>query len=360
MNLFVLSELPSIENHVGWIANYDLEEILLNTCDATFIYPEANNKIRFFKKLRHRLFKSWFKVKDLPTLGEGPNVLLLVGMTYSSLLMLPALEPLLNKFDVRLAYLFDIYEPRSLPKYSIPGLDYLFLPVSEIADEVSKIFPIETVFLPHAFNALKYGANHPHRCIDIIGYGRGNQDLDRCLQDHFNKAQNPRFYFHSTFARPELTSFKEHRTLLSNLLAKSQISLCFEPSTVERFKGYSPILTRWFEGWAAGCTIVGKKPFGQGVAELMDWPNSTIELPDASSEWIPFFEDLLANKEMLLANTQQNYRECLLRHDWRYRLKVMFETAGLPIPEKLELEIGQLQQKAELGIPSQEYQQIHI
>ena len=84
----------------------------------------------------------------------------------------------------------------------------------------------------------------------------------------------------------------------------------------------------------------------------MDWPNSTIELPDASSEWIPFFEDLLANKEMLLANTQRNYRECLLRHDWRYRLKVMFETAGLPIPEKLELEIGQLQQKAELGIPS--------
>jgi hypothetical protein len=52
---------------------------------------------------------------------------------------------------------------------------------------------------------------------------------------------------------------------------------------------------------------------------------------------------------MLLANTQRNYRECLLRHDWRYRLKVMFETAGLPIPEKLELEIGQLQQKAELA-----------
>jgi hypothetical protein len=349
MNLFVLSELPSIKNHVGWIANSDLEEILLNTCDATFIYPEANDKIRVFKNFRHRLFKSWFKIKDLPTLGKGPNVLLLVGMAYSSLLMLPSLGSLLDKFDKCLVYLFDIYEPRYLPKYSIPSIDYLFLPVAEIADEVGKIFPVNTVFLPHAFNALKYASNNLHRCIDVISYGRGNPDLDKCLQENFNQIDNQRFYFHSTFAQAEVTSFKEHRTLLANLLAKSQISLCFEPSTVERFRGYSPVLTRWFEGWAAGCTIVGKKPFGKGVAELIDWENSTIEIPDSPSDWLPFLEDLLDNKEMLLANTKRNYRESLLRHDWRYRLKAMFQTAGLPIPEKLDDEIEQLKQKAERG-----------
>jgi hypothetical protein len=101
------------------------------------------------------------------------------------------------------------------------------------------------------------------------------------------------------------------------------------------------------EGWAAGCTIVGRKPFGKNVAELINWEKSTIEIPENSAEWIPFFEELLEDKEMLLANSQRNYRECLLRHDWRYRIRDMFQTVDLPIPEKLEEEIVQLKRKAE-------------
>jgi hypothetical protein len=126
MNLFVLSELQFVKNHVGWLASYDLEQVIANTCNATFIYPESNDKIRFFKRYRHRIFKSWFKAKDLPTLGEGPNILLVVGINYYSLQMMPSLGSLVKKFDLRLAYLFDIYEPRYLDKQLVPEFDYLF------------------------------------------------------------------------------------------------------------------------------------------------------------------------------------------------------------------------------------------
>jgi hypothetical protein len=350
MNLFVLSELGFTENHVGWLASYDLEEVLAQTCNATFIYPEPNYKIWCFQRYRHRIFKSWFKTKDLPTLGKGPNVLLVIGMDCGSLLMMPSLGSLLKKFDVRLAYLFDLYEPQYLERSVIPDLDYLFIPIAEIVDEVKEKFQITTQFLPHAYNVLNYGSNSQHRCIDVMSYGRRNPELHKCLQENFNQPASHRTYCHSTFTAPEVTSYKEHRMLLAKLLSKSKINLCFEPSQVPRFKGYSPLLTRWFEGWAAGCTIVGKRPFGKNVADLLDWPNSTIELPDNPSEWLPFFDELLSNNEMLLANSERNYRECLLRHDWRYRIRDMFQTVGLPIPAKLNDEIVQLKQKAQIGL----------
>ncbi|HEY9739758.1 MAG TPA: glycosyltransferase [Coleofasciculaceae cyanobacterium] len=352
MNLFVLSELQFTENHVGWLASYDLEEVLAETCNATFIYPEPNDKIRLLKRYRHRIFKSWYKANELPTLGEAPNVLLLIGMTCESLLMMLSLGSLIENFDVRLAYLFDIYEPQYLDRDVIPYLDYLFLPIAEIADEVNEKLRMTTTFLPHAFNVLKFGSNQRHRCIDVMSYGRGNVELHKCLQEKFNQVENNHTYFHSTFTLPQVNSYKEHRMLLSKLLSKSKINLCFEPSKEERFQGHSPLLTRWFEGWAAGCTIVGKRPFGKKVADLLDWQNSTIEIPDTPSEWLPFFEDLLSDNERLLANSERNYRECLLRHDWRYRVRDMFQTVGLPIPEKLNEEIGQLKQKAQLGLIS--------
>ncbi len=346
MNLFVLSELQSVENHVGWLASYDLEEVLADTCNATFIYPESNDKIRFLKRYRHRIFKSWFKVKDLPTLGEPPNILLVTGISYKSLLMMPALGDLLKKFDIRIAYLFDIFEPRHLDRQVISDLDYLFVPVAEIADQVNDMFPVKAAFLPHGINALKFGSNSPNRWIDVIGYGRCNPKLHEYLQVHFNQPGTEQTYFHSTFSGAQVNSYREHKMLLAKLLGKSKISLCFESSKEERFKGYSPLLTRWLEGFAAGCTIVGKKPFGKGVADLINWQNSTIDIPDSPSEWIPFFEELLGDNEMLLANSQRNYHECLLRHDWRYRLRQMFQTVDLPIPAKLDEEIAQLKQKA--------------
>jgi hypothetical protein len=350
MNLFVLSELKSVENHVGWLSLYELEELLADTCNATFIYPVLNDKIRFFKRYRHRLFKSWYKTKDLLTHGDGPNILLVLGLTSHSLLMLTSLGPLLKKFDLRLAYLLDVYEPYHLDRKVILSLDYLFIPVAEVATKIKEIYPVDTTFLPQAVNALKYGSNLSFRCIDIIGYGRSNLQVHECLKRHFNQPETEYFYFHSTFSKPQIDSYKEHRIVLSKLLGKSQISLCFEPSQEERFKGYSPLLPRWFEGFAAGCTIVGRRPFGKNVADLINWQNSTIDIPDSKTEWIPFFEALLGDHEMLRANSQRNYRECLLRHDWRYRLRDMFQTVDLPIPEKLDEEIVQLKRKAELGL----------
>jgi hypothetical protein len=371
MNLFVLSELMPDQRHVGWTVSHTLEAAISSCCNATFIYPTparesglfneynykfASEKVAFVQRCKNRLFKSWFEISDLPSLGKGPNVLLVVGLNPHFLLSMYALGPLLNQFDLRIGYLLDGFGLEQFDRLLVNDLDHLFVLGSEMADDVNTHLSLSASFLPLATDALRLGSNSHFRFIDVIGYGRMNVDVHHCLQTYYNQTESTRIYHHSTFSEPEVENLGEHILLLTKLLANSKLSLCFEPSYIPRFQGYSPILYRWFEGWSCGCTIVGKKPFGKGVAELMDWENSTFELPDNPSAWIPFLEELLQDDEMLRENTQRNYRECLLRHDWRYRLRDLFQTLDLPQPDGLKAEISQLAQKAggeELGVFNQ-------
>lgn len=351
MNLFVLSELHPANNHVGWSINYSLEETLASACNATFIYPQGHSRVSIVNRCKYRIFKSWFEIKDLPTLGKEPNILLIIGLSPYFMLSMHGLGSLLKQFDLRLGYILDGFDPRHLDREVISHLDHLFVISAEVADEINDRRILSTTFLPLATSIYHSGSSNlssafQPRWIDIINYGRSDAELHQCLQTHFDQPDNHRVYFHSTFSRPEVNNQREHIALLRKLLRCSKISLCFEASKIGRFRGYSPILYRWFEAWAAGCTIVGKRPFGKGVAELMDWENSAIEIPDAPSDWIPFFEALLSDNETLIANTQRNYREALLRHDWRYRLKDMFTLLNLPTPTTLDDQISQLKEKA--------------
>lgn len=346
MHLFVLSEFSPREDRVGWAVTYTFEMVLASVCETTFLHP-LNSKIGFLKRYRHRVFKSWFELQNLPTLGSGPNVLLIIGMTPSFLLSIHTLAPLLKQFDLRVAYLLDGFKPIYIDRSIAANLDHLFVICAETAAEVSNMRPITTTFLPLATDALKLGSNARRRPIDVINYGRTNTEVHKCLQSHYLQTYSDRFYIHSTFKEAAVHDLGEHVTLLAKLLSQTRISLCFEASHIERFRGHSPVLFRWFESWAGGCNIVGKRPFGKGVAPLMDWENSAIELPDEASEWIPFFEALLDNDQFLTANSQRNSLECLLRHDWRYRLKDMFNVLALPLPEKLSTELSALQQKIE-------------
>ena len=349
INIYVLSELHPTNTHVGWMVSYGLEKVLLETCGATSIYPVQIKQKHIFHRYQSRLLKSWFTIKEPPVLRDGINVLLVVGLDPHFMLSMLALGPLLKQFDLRIGYLLDGFDPKYLDRASFSHLDHLFVISAELADEINESLPIPASFLPLAADLLHYGRRSDHqfvRGIDIVNYGRTRADLHQVLQRHYNQGDSQRIYFHTTFSGTDVFNPQEHMMLMSKLLSRSKINICFEPSYIPRFRGYSPILLRWFEGWSCGCAIVGKRPFGKGVASLLDWENSTLELPDNPADWIPFFEELLDNEELLLDISQRNYREALLRHDWRYRLREMFSTLNLPVPDQLQREIQTIQEKA--------------
>ncbi|MEX0268731.1 glycosyltransferase [Leptolyngbyaceae cyanobacterium UHCC 1019] len=353
MNLFVLSELHASHNHVGWSVSYSLEDTLAAVCNVHFLHPIQNKGIAYFKpkepdrpdlitRVYQALSKSWFELDRLPTLADGPNVLLVVGLKPRFLLSIFALKHLLDQFDLRVGYLLDGFEPAQLNRPALPKLDHLFVISPSLAKEVEQIHSIKTSFLPLATNTFPLAEYQSQRSIDILSYGRTNKPVHALLQQ-FNQPGSQRLYVHSTFSGAEVYDVRDHIALLNRLLERSKISLCFEGGHLHRFRGRSPLLYRWFEGWAAGCVIVGKKPLDRGVERLMGWQDSTLGIPENPNEVIPFFEALLQDESRLQEISWRNYVECRLRHDWRYRLRDLFEKLQLPLPVRLSEQLDQLQ-----------------
>ena len=352
MNLFVLSELHADHNHVGWSVSYSLEDTLAAVCKVHFLYPIQNKGLTYFQpkepdrpdlitRIRQTISKSWFDLETLPTLADGPNVLLVIGLKPRFLLSIFALKHLLDQFDVRVAYLLDGFEPDRMNHQALPKLDHLFVISPSLAKEVQQLHDIKVSFLPLATNTFPLSEYPSQRSIDILSYGRTDKQTHALLQQ-FNHPDSQRLYMHSTFSGSEVYNVRDHVALLKRLLERSKISLCFEGGQLERFRGRSPLLYRWFEGWAAGCVIVGKKPLDSGVETLMGWQDSTLGIPDHPDEVIPFFEALLQDETRLEEISRRNYVECRLRHDWRYRLRDMLEKLHLPLPAPLVEQIEQL------------------
>lgn len=353
MNLFVLSELHANHNHVGWSVSYTLEDTLAAVCNVHFLYPIQNRGLTYFKpaasdrpdfltRIQQAVSKSWFELDKLPTLADSPNVLLVIGLTPHFLLSIFSLKHLLDQFDLRVGYLLDGFEPDQMNRQSLPKLDHLFVISPSLAKEVQQLHDIKASFLPLATNTFPLPQHQTQRSIDILGYGRTNKQVHAQLQQ-FNQPGSQRFYMHSTFSGAEVYDVRDHIGVLNRLLERSKISLCFEGGYLNRFRGRSPLLYRWFEGWAAGCVIVGKRPLDDGVETLMDWQDSTLDVPGDCNEVIPFFEALLQDESRLQEISRRNYVECRLRHDWRYRLRDLFEKLSLPIPAPLIEQVQQLQ-----------------
>ena len=113
------------------------------------------------------------------------------------------------------------------------------------------------------------------------------------------------------------------------------------------------MLVRWVHAWASGCTVVGTRPFGLGTAEQMDWPESTLELPEAPERWGPFVEEVLGDEAGLEIRSRRNVIEALRRHDLRWRLCELFDTLGIARPPQLVAQVASLEARIkELAAPS--------
>ncbi|MCS6814110.1 MAG: glycosyltransferase [Cyanobacteria bacterium] len=364
MNLVVLSQIHPSNRHVGFSVIHDFEHFLRSTLKPTFLYPLPNQSINvklfkhykfsdkglaFLRRYRHRIFKSWYELSVPPAIEkipnrDDPNVLLILGMTPDFLLSIHTLEAVLDQFDLKIAYLLDMSFASHVDRSVASLLDYVFVISTGFFDHSVTNLSFEIGVIPLGIDTCQVHYNRGHRPIDIFGYGRFEPSVHRVLQAHYNQSpQLERIYLHSTFSGGEVESVTEHLALHSRLLSHTKISLCFEASKSPRFQGASPLLFRWLEGWLHGCVLVGKAPRDREVAPLMDWENSTLEIPDNLNDVVPFVEALLDNRHLLETTSYRNYHECCLRHDWAYRLRDMFNTVELPIPEPITDRIRQLQ-----------------
>jgi hypothetical protein len=179
-------------------------------------------------------------------------------------------------------------------------------------------------YLPIGVDALRYGGWVPatRRFVTVNGYGRQPAAVVAGLADRLNRGGDGLFYFTSHVRLGEASDPVRHRDLFWQILRHSRVALAYSPESCDP-EGRFPcsfLGQRWYEMLAAGCVVAGKRPRATEVAQQLDWPDATIELPDDPEAAVERVLEIAADTAFIDRVGMMNYAQCLQRHDWRWRI----------------------------------------
>jgi hypothetical protein len=117
----------------------------------------------------------------------------------------------------------------------------------------------------------------------------------------------------------------------------------------ESARGKEEISARFYEGVAAGATLIGEPPRSEEFRRQFDWPDAMVHLPFDS----PDVGDILARLDSDSARIdriqRQNVQHAALRHDWVHRLGTIFAALGLPPTSAMSAREDRLRALSELA-----------
>lgn len=299
--------------------------------------------------------------REIPLLGEalidqikaetsspGPHVLLHTIMSPWDLRVARRLTPVWDRFDHRVA---NVIENVDSSKHAIRFLSHYDIVTcfcDDLREAIERDFDVATLHWPSHTDVLGHASVGDRRPIDLLEVGRRDLDRyrrmeaffraspDRPFQLDFSTRPNPRD------PAPAAIEFER----LMNTYARAHLALCESPANIARFKGRGPLTARWVHAWTSGCTVIGRRPHGRGVDRLVDWPESTLELPGNPDDQIPFILEALADRDGLKRRRHRNVIEALRRHDTRHRLASLFDRLGLTRPDRLSSKLASIESKA--------------
>lgn len=343
VNLSILSS-RRIWPEVGWGPVYEFENLLARLTGATIHHLAPRS--RFASKLirgplRPRI--GIHRVADPPTpKPNATNVLLIVANSPRSIAAIRTVPNWRKRFDVVAAYAIDGHDHRQFPR-AARRLDHLFTMRQDDIQPLRRLTGVPTSSMLLTADVLGRGSDHPDRTIDVIGYGRQPPDYHRALQRALNTRHSRRVYYHTTFHNGPPLHFDEHRDLFWNMLRHASLAMNFGTDTYcQRDIGLSILTPRWFECFAAGCVVVGRRPTGTADADALNWPDDIIELPRQPQSAPAFILNLLEDTPRLERIRRRNYRQALARFDTRHAIAKMFDTLKLPRPAALAEELVEI------------------
>ena len=274
-------------------------------------------------KIQGNIVGPFNRLKDFDANGD---LLLVVARSPSDLRMIYSVANARRRFRHIAGYVIDSYFTEDF-KSSVKNYDHVFSTTEEGADIVRAKFGVSSSVLRQGFDCLSWANVDPVRCIDVIGFGRQPQSFHREFQRSFHTRQSNVLYLHSPIGSSAGPAVWDERPMMLKLLQRSKMSLAFhllvEPQG-NRPRAANFVTSRWFESLATGCIVVGKRPPGKMAAEMFDWPNALIELPDIPSEATDLIQTLLSDAEFLQEVRKRNVLEMCRQHDWRYRIRDIY------------------------------------
>jgi hypothetical protein len=328
---------------VGWASIDEFEHLFAFLGDATVAVP-ASRKIRsgLPKKLVMHAFGRFVPPPGLPSEGD---LLLAVAHSPSDLLMLQGVPNAKKRFRNIAAFVIDSYYTNDFGA-ATEWYDHVFCTTLEGVRTVQERFGVSSSLLRQGFDCLNWASANSDRGIDLIGFGRQPETFHRAFQKAFHRPQSPLMYLHSPIGAAVGPDVWTERPMMLKLLQKANMSLAFNLSIEplgSRPRAESFLTNRWLESLGTGCIVVGKRPPGQMAEEMLCWPDATIELSDDATKAPAVITALASDAKFLESARLRNAVEMCRRHDWRYRIRDIFNQFNLALPPALRSELALLE-----------------
>ncbi len=333
----------------GWVAIDEFEDLFQRLSGARILCPEQRSLLWSpLGKVQRRLLGRYLPLQE--NIEQDTDLLLVVARTPSDLSMLHSLTGARKRFRRIAGYVIDSYFTEGFESKA-ECYDHIFCTTQEGADFVRTRYGVSSSVLRQGFDCLTWANTDTDRSIDLIGFGRQPASYHREFQRSFHDSRSSILYLHSPIGAKSGSAVWVERPMMLKLLQRSKMSLAFhlmvEPEEV-RPRAADFVTSRWFESLAAGCIIVGRRPPGGMAAEMFDWPNALVDLPDRPSEATDFVKSLACDESFLRVTRTRNVFEMCRRHDWRYRIRDIYDHFNLSLSEGLKAEIIALESAARL------------
>lgn len=265
------------------------------------------------------------------------DLLIVMCPTYWDFLYINAIDDWKNYCKTSVCWLDELWAA-SLPhyKYWLPSLtrfDHVCVGMKGTVAPLSNALGQPCHYLPGGVDGIRFSPypQQPRRVIDAYSVGRRWQGVHEALQKRA-AAQNA-FYVYDTLQNGEsqAPNHQEHRNLYATAAKRSRFFTVAPGKTGldEETHGQVEVGFRYFEGSAAGTIMIGQAPDCEPFREMFDWPDAVVELNPDGSNVDRVLNDLAAQPDRMEEISRRNATGALLRHDWIYRWKKMFDIAGL-------------------------------
>lgn len=351
MKLFFLSTSPTpgsppwtkvlAANRRAWAECIDLVPIELPGLSTRRRRPLHNfAATRAFKRQMRELIQSALD-------PEGPNILFAECLSHADFHQVSLLGDMRNAFSHRVLNVSDMRAPDRVPSLASLHFDQIYSFSPSLAKAFGEANDAPFGYRCPGIDALRYATVSSYRPIDAVSVGRRDWFLDGPVARHLMNSGSKRLFVDPSPRSGHQYEPIQEVDILLGTYARSKLSLCFEPSQNPRFKGTSVITERWIHSWCMGCVVVGTSPRDKSCIPMMDWQDSVLELPGDVAGCISVLDEIMADANQLEACRRRNVRECLLRHDIRFRLRDTLDDLGLDAPSRLSDAIAKLHRRAD-------------
>ncbi|MBW4631884.1 MAG: glycosyltransferase [Iphinoe sp. HA4291-MV1] len=220
----------------------------------------------------------------------------------------------------------------------VKDFDYIFTTQTASVNAIANLVQRPCYSLPYATDTIKFCPypQLPQRCIDVYSIGRRSPIVHKAL---LGMAEQENFlYLFDSLKGLQMTDYKEHRTLYSNLIKRSRYFIANKAKfdAIHQTGGQEELGSRFFEGAAGGAVMIGTPPVCEAYTTYFNWSDAVIEIPYDATNLADIITELDAQPERLNRIRKDNVMNSLLHHDWVYRWEQILEKVGLDsTPEML-------------------------